>query len=121
MLEAHVDPRRGNIATILVQAGTLKAGDVIVCGLTSGRVRAMLDENYGPLEVAGPSQPARLLGLTQVPQVGDQLSVVASDREAREIAERSDVPASLHQSVEFRGACPAAAIVMRRRLTPPQA
>jgi len=88
VLEAHLDPRRGNVATILVQSGTLKSGDVVVCGLTSGRVRAMLDEAYDPLDVAGPSQPARLLGLTSVPQVGDQLSVVNSDQEAREIAER---------------------------------
>jgi translation initiation factor IF-2 len=88
VLEAHMDPRRGIMATVLVQAGTLKVGDVIVCGLTDGRVRAMLGDNFENVESAGPSRPVHLLGLSQVPQVGDQLSVVGSDREAREIAER---------------------------------
>ncbi len=88
VLEAHMDQRRGIVATVLVQAGTLKMGDVVVCGLTFGRVRAMLDENWATIDVAGPSTPVRLLGLSTVPQVGDQLSVVTSDREAREIAER---------------------------------
>lgn len=88
VLEAHMDPRRGITATMLCQAGTLRVGDVIVCGLTQGRVRAMFDEAWKPLEEAGPAVPARVLGLSQVPQVGDQMSVVASEREAREIAER---------------------------------
>lgn len=88
VLEAHMDQRRGIMATVLVQAGTMKVGDVIVCGLTDGRVRAMLGDDFGNLETAGPSTPVHLLGLSQVPQVGDQLSVVNSDREAREIAER---------------------------------
>ncbi len=88
VLEAHMDQRRGIVATVLVQAGTLKLGDVVVCGLTYGRARAMLDDNWQTIESAGPSTPVRLLGLSQVPQVGDQLSVVESDREARDIAER---------------------------------
>lgn len=87
VLEAHMDPRRGIIATVLVEAGTLRMGDVVVCGLTHGRVRAMLDDNWQNVDVAGPACPVRLLGLGQVPQVGDQLAVVGSDREAREIAE----------------------------------
>lgn len=88
VLEAHLDPRRGIIATVLSQTGTLKIGDVIVCGLTQGRVRAMFDDNWKAVETAGPAVPVRILGLSQVPQVGDQLSVVASEREAREISER---------------------------------
>ena len=88
VLEAHTDPRRGNTATVLVQAGTLRVGDVIVCGLTHGRVRAILDERWKTVEKAGPSVPVPILGLSQVPQVGDQLSVVTGEREAREIAER---------------------------------
>jgi translation initiation factor IF-2 len=88
VLEAHMDPRRGIVATVLVQSGTLKMGDVLVCGLTSGRARAMLDEKWKPIANAGPSTPLRLLGLSEVPQVGDQFSVVSSDREAREIMER---------------------------------
>ena len=88
VLEARVDPRRGVTTTVLVQAGTLRVGDVVVCGLSHGRVRAMLDEHAQQVEAAGPSKPVEILGLQQVPQVGDQLSVVTSDREAREIAER---------------------------------
>lgn len=88
VLEAHMDPRRGITATMLCQAGTLRVGDVIVCGLTQGRVRAMFDEAWKTMEEAGPAVPARILGLAQVPQVGDQMSVVSSEREAREISER---------------------------------
>jgi translation initiation factor IF-2 len=88
VLEAKVDPKRGVTATILVQAGTLNVGDIVVCGLSSGRVRAMLDDKARQLKTAGPSTPVAVLGLAQVPQVGDQLVVVSNDREAREIAER---------------------------------
>lgn len=88
VLEAKLDPRRGITATVLIQTGTLRVGDIVVCGLTSGRIRAMLDDRWQPLETAGPSTPVAILGLTQVPQVGDQLSVVKTDQEAREIAER---------------------------------
>jgi translation initiation factor IF-2 len=88
VLEAHLDQRRGIVATVLSQAGTLRVGDVVVCGLSYGRVRAMLDDDWKPIETAGPSVPVRVLGLTQVPQVGDQLAVVAHERDAREIADR---------------------------------
>lgn len=88
VLEAKLDPKRGVTASILVQTGTLKVGDVIVCGLCSGRIRALLNENRKPMESAGPAIPVEILGLTKVPHVGDQLSVVRNDREAREIAER---------------------------------
>ncbi len=88
VLEARVDPRRGITATILIQAGTLRVGDVVVCGLSHGRIRAMVNDKGESLETVGPATPAAVLGLAQVPQVGDQLSVVGTDREAREIAER---------------------------------
>lgn len=88
VLEAHMDPRRGVVSTLLVQAGTLKVGDIVVCGLANGRVRALFDEFWKPISEAGPSAPARVLGLAQAPQAGDQLIVVNSEREAREIAER---------------------------------
>jgi translation initiation factor IF-2 len=88
VLEAKMDPRRGVTSTVLIQAGTLRVGDVIVCGLSQGRVRAMLDDLWKPVEAAGPATPVAILGLSAVPQVGDQLSVVGSDREAREIIEK---------------------------------
>lgn len=88
VLEAKLDPKRGITSTVLIQAGTLKVGDIVVCGLASGRVRAMLDDRWQQIDAAGPSGAVAVLGLTVVPQVGDQLSVVASDREAREISER---------------------------------
>ncbi len=108
VLEAHMDARRGIIATVIIQSGTLKMGDVIVCGLTSGRVRAMLDDTWKPLTSAGPSTPVRLLGLSTMPQVGDQLSVVDSDREARVIIEnrsqvRSDASAKRSSHVSLEG------------------
>jgi translation initiation factor IF-2 len=88
VLEAHLDPKRGITATVLVQAGTLKVGDVVVCGLSYGRVRAMMDDSWTIVDSAAPSVPVRILGLALVPQVGDQFAVVNNDREAREIAER---------------------------------
>jgi translation initiation factor IF-2 len=88
VLEARVDPQRGVTATILIQSGTLKIGDTLVCGLSYGRVRAMLNDHKVALETAGPATPVAILGLQHVPQVGDQFAVVGNDREAREIAER---------------------------------
>jgi translation initiation factor IF-2 len=108
VLEAHMDTRRGIIATVMIQQGTLKMGDVIVCGLTSGRVRAMLDDAWKPLTSAGPSTPVRLLGLSTMPEVGDPLSVTDSDRDAREIIEnrkqvRSDSAAKKSSHVSLEG------------------
>lgn len=88
VLEAKMDPRRGVTATVLIQAGTLKVGDVVVCGVAQGRIRAMLDDRWKNVELVTPSSPVAILGLSSVPQVGDQLSVVNSEREAREIIER---------------------------------
>jgi translation initiation factor IF-2 len=89
-IEAHLDRGRGPVATVLVQRGTLKVGDSIVCGEAFGRVRALLDENNEPVTDAPPSRPVLVLGLTAVPDAGDNFLVVADDRVAWQIAERRE-------------------------------
>ena len=86
VVETRLDKGRGPLATILVQSGTLAAGDVVLAGQTWGRVRAMLDENGKPVKQAGPSIPVEIQGLTEVPQAGDEFMVLADERRAREIA-----------------------------------
>ena len=86
-IEAHLDRGRGPVATVLVQRGTLRAGDSIVAGEAFGRVRAMLDENGNQLSEAGPSRAVQVLGLNTVPGAGDSFLVVAEDRIARQIAQ----------------------------------
>jgi len=86
VIEASLDKGRGPVATVLVQSGTLKVGDVVLAGQTSGRVRAMLDENGKPTKEAGPSIPVEIQGLTEVPQAGDDFMVMVDERRAREIA-----------------------------------
>ena len=86
VIEARLDKGRGPVATILVQAGTLKTGDVVLAGQTFGRVRAMLDENGKAIKEAGPSIPVEIQGLTDVPQAGDEFMVMSDERRAREIA-----------------------------------
>jgi translation initiation factor IF-2 len=86
VIEAQLDKGRGPVATVLVQSGTLKAGDVVLAGQTFGRVRAMLDENGKAIKSAGPSIPVEIQGLTEVPQAGDEFMVLADERRAREIA-----------------------------------
>ncbi len=86
VIEAQLDKGRGPVATVLIQAGTLKAGDVVLAGSTYGRVRAMLDENGKPIKSAGPSIPVEIQGLTDVPQAGDEFMVMTDERRAREIA-----------------------------------
>jgi translation initiation factor IF-2 len=86
VIEASLDKGRGPVATVLVQSGTLKTGDVVLAGQTFGRVRAMLDENGKPAKEAGPSIPVEIQGLTEVPQAGDEFMVLADERRAREIA-----------------------------------
>jgi translation initiation factor IF-2 len=86
VIEARLDKGRGPVATILVQSGTLKTGDVVLAGQTYGRVRAMLDENGKTIKSAGPSIPVEIQGLTEVPQAGDEFMVMADERRAREIA-----------------------------------
>jgi len=86
VIEAQLDKGRGPVATVLVQSGTLKTGDVVLAGSTYGRVRAMLDENGKTIKTAGPSIPVEIQGLTEVPQAGDEFMVLADERRAREIA-----------------------------------
>ena len=87
VIEAEVDKGRGAIATVLVQSGTLRVGDVFVSGRYSGRVRAMMD-NFGKrMKEAGPSFPVEVLGFTGVPEAGDRFYVVESDKDARTISE----------------------------------
>jgi translation initiation factor IF-2 len=86
VIEAKLDKGRGPVATVLVQTGTLKTGDVVLAGQTYGRVRAMLDENGKPIKTAGPSIPVEIQGLTEVPQAGDEFMVMTDERRAREIA-----------------------------------
>ena len=88
VIEARLDRGRGPVATLLVQRGTLNVGDSVVAGDAFGRVRAMLDENLEPVDVAGPSRPVQVLGLTSVPGAGDSFLVVEEDRIARQIADR---------------------------------
>ncbi|GIJ77079.1 translation initiation factor IF-2 [Micromonospora phaseoli] len=87
-IEAHLDKGRGAVATVLVQKGTLRAGDSIVAGGAHGRVRAMLDENGNQLAEAGPARPVMVLGLTAVPGAGDTFLAAADDRTVRQIAEQ---------------------------------
>ncbi|GIH34241.1 translation initiation factor IF-2 [Microbispora amethystogenes] len=87
-IEAHLDKGRGPVATVLVQRGTLRVGDSIVCGEAFGRVRAMLDDNGETVEEADPSRPVLVLGLTAVPRAGDNFIVVGDDRMARQIAQQ---------------------------------
>ncbi|WP_034265674.1 translation initiation factor IF-2 [Actinospica robiniae] len=87
-IEAHLDRGRGAVATVLVQRGTLRVGDTMVVGDAHGRVRAMLDENGNNVEIADPSRPVQVLGLTSVPGAGDTFLVVEEERVARQIAER---------------------------------
>ena len=86
VVEAKLDKGRGALATVLVQRGTLKVGDVIVVGAASGKVRAMIDDHGKQLKEAGPSYPVEVLGLSAVPSAGDQLTVVENEARAREVA-----------------------------------
>ncbi|MGI2323543.1 MULTISPECIES: translation initiation factor IF-2 [unclassified Methylococcus] len=86
VLESKLEKGRGPVADILIQRGTLKKGDFLLCGKEIGRVRAMFNENGKPLKEAGPSAPIEVLGLSGAPEAGDEFIVVADERKAREIA-----------------------------------
>ena len=87
VIEAKLDKGRGPVATVLVQRGTLKQGDIIVAGSEWGRVRALVNDRGETLSSAGPSQPVEVLGLSGVPEAGDEFVVVESDARAREVTE----------------------------------
>ncbi len=86
VIEARLDKGRGPVATVLVQSGTLRRGDVVLAGSSFGRVRAMVDEDGKAATEAGPSMPVEIQGLTEVPQAGDEFMVLSDERRAREIA-----------------------------------
>jgi translation initiation factor IF-2 len=90
VIEAQLDPGKGAVATVLVQSGTLKVGDDFICGLHSGRVRALQDERGKPVKRAGPAIPVQVLGLTGVPMAGEQFLVVDDATQARDIAQRRE-------------------------------
>ncbi len=101
VVEAELDRGKGIIATVLVQKGILKVGDAFVCGVWSGRVRAMFDERGQRMDVAGPSRPVQVIGFDGIPQAGDEFIVLADDREARDISSRRQ---QLKREQDFRQA-----------------
>ena len=94
VIESYLDKGRGPVATILVQSGTLRKGDIVLCGFEYGRVRAMRDENGKEIDEAGPSIPVEVLGLSGGPAAGDEATVVRDEKKAREVA--------LHRQGKFR-------------------
>ena len=86
VVEAKIDTGRGPVATVLVQDGTLRNGDPVVCGIHFGKIRAMLDDKGGLVESAGPSIPVEILGLSGVPEAGDEMIVLDDERSARQVS-----------------------------------
>lgn len=86
VIESRLDRGKGAVASVLVQSGTLKRGDIVLAGATFGRVRAMLDENGKQVQHAGPSIPVEIQGLSGVPQAGDEILVLQEEKRARELA-----------------------------------
>ncbi len=86
VVESRLDKGRGPVATVLVQDGTLRQGDMALIGSNFGRIRAMLDENGKPVKEAGPSIPVEILGLDGTPEAGDEMTVLADEKKAREVA-----------------------------------
>lgn len=86
VIESRLDKGRGPVATVLVQSGTLKKGDIALCGMEYGRVRALVNETGKTVDSAGPSMPVELLGLSAVPVAGDEMITVETERKAREVA-----------------------------------
>ena len=87
VIESRLDKGRGSISSVLIQAGTLRKGDIVLAGQRYGRVRAMLDENGKPIDEAGPSIPVEILGLDGTPDAGESFAVLESEKRARDIAE----------------------------------
>jgi translation initiation factor IF-2 len=98
VVESKIDPGRGAIATVLVQEGTLHTGDAVVCGVYSGKVRAMLNDRGQMVDAAGPSIPVEVIGLSGVPMAGDELIAVADEKNAKQI---SDHRLQKHRSKEL--------------------
>ncbi len=88
IIESKLDKGRGPVATVLVQNGTLHSGDIVIAGTSVGRVRAMTDDKGKTVKVAGPSVPVEIIGLSEVPQAGDEFNAVEDEKMARELAEQ---------------------------------
>ena len=88
VIEAQLDKGRGPVATMLVQNGTMKEGDIVLAGTSVGRVRAMMNDKGEKVREAGPSMPVEIIGLSEVPAAGDIFYVVNDERKAREVAEQ---------------------------------
>jgi translation initiation factor IF-2 len=88
VVEAHLDKGRGPVATVLIQAGTLRRGDILVAGTADGKIRAMFDEQGQAVTEAEPARPVQVIGLNEVPEAGDEFRVVDAERFARDVAER---------------------------------
>lgn len=88
VIEAKLEKGRGSVATVLIQEGTLRVGDSVVCGTIYGKVRAMVNDKGKRIKKAGPSTPVEIIGLTAVPESGDDLQAVKDDRMARQVAEK---------------------------------
>ena len=91
VIEAQLDKNRGPVASVLVQRGTLKQGDTVVCGPIMGNVRAMYDDKGNPIKKAGPSVPVEILGLPEVPEAGELLYAVTDDKTARQLVEKRKI------------------------------
>ena len=91
VIEAQLDKNRGPVASVLVQRGTLKQGDTVVCGPIMGNVRAMYDDKGNPIKKAGPSVPVEILGLPEVPEAGELLYSVTDDKTARQLVEKRKI------------------------------
>ncbi|MBF8294388.1 MAG: infB [Bacteroidetes bacterium] len=99
VIESELDKGKGIVATVLVQKGSLRIGDSFICGIWSGRARAMFDERGKRVEIAHPSQPVQLIGFDGIPQAGDDLVVLENEREAREISNKRQ---QLKREQDFR-------------------
>jgi translation initiation factor IF-2 len=106
-LEAHLDKGRGPIATVLVQRGTLRIGDALVCGTAFAKVRGMFDENGRPLRDAGPSKPVQVLGWSHVPEAGDEFRGLVDERQARHVAQERE---ARMRAAEFAATRPGASL-----------
>src|SRR5205085_10874922 len=101
-LAAPLDKGRGPVSTVLVERGTRRVGDAVVSGTVHGKVRALLDENGQSVEGAGPAKPVQVLGWSGVPNAGDEVKVVADDREARHVAQEREARARAAELVAAR-------------------
>ena len=102
VLEAHLDKGRGPVATVLVQRGTLEAGDTLVSGTAFAKIRAMFDEHGHATETAGPAKPVQILGWSSVPNAGDEIREVDDEREARHIAQEREAKVRAAELVTSR-------------------